>query len=136
INGKPVDATGDPGSYLHLTRAWHAGDRIEMEMPMRSRWEVLPDRRDVGAIVHGPIVLAQQLPLEGIPPELMHEQGPKLEKIAAMPKPAALPRDLPDRLKPVPGKPLHFAAEVEDRTVKFSPVTDSWERYTIYSPIA
>jgi uncharacterized protein len=136
VNGKPIDAAGDPGSYLHLTRAWRAGDRIEMEMPMRSRWEVLPDRADVGALVHGPVVLAQQLPLETIPPELMHEQGPKLEKIAAIPKPAALPRDLPQRLKPVSGKPLHFVAEVEGRRINFSPVNDSWERYSVYSPIA
>ena len=53
-----------------------------------------------------------------------------------MPKPTALPSDLPQRLKPVSGKPLHFVAEVEGRRINFSPVNDSWERYSVYSPIA
>jgi hypothetical protein len=136
VNGKPVDAAADPGSYLHLTRAWHAGDRIELDMPMRSRWEVLPDRPNVGAIVHGPVVLAQQFKLEGVPVELMHEQGPKLEKIAAVQAPTALPRNVPERLKPVSGKPLHFAAEIDGRTIEFRPINDSWERYSVYLPIA
>jgi hypothetical protein len=136
VNGKPVDAAADPGSYLHLTRAWHAGDRIELNMPMQSRWEVLPDRPNVGAIVHGPVVLAQQFKLEGVPAELMHEQGPKLEKIAAVQAPTALPRNVPERLKRVSGKPLHFAAEIDGRTIEFRPINDSWERYSVYLPIA
>jgi hypothetical protein len=103
---------------------------------MQSRWEVLPDRPNVGAIVHGPVVLAQQFKLEGVPVELMHEQGPKLEKIAAVQAPTALPRNVPERLKRVSGKPLHFAAEIDGRTIEFRPINDSWERYSVYLPIA
>jgi hypothetical protein len=136
VNGSTADATVDPGSYLHLTRTWSAGDRIEMDMPMQSRWEAFGDRPNVGAIVHGPVVLAQQLPLGSIPAELMHEQGPQPEKVAAPPMPASLPRDLPQRLKPVPGAPLHFAAKVDGRRFDFRPINDSWERYSVYSQIA
>jgi len=47
-----------------------------------------------------------------------------------------LPRDRPSRLAPVPDKPLNFAAQVAGARVEFRPVNDSWERYSVYSPIA
>ena len=136
INGKRVDAAADPGSYLHLTRIWRAGDRIEMDLPMQARWEAFEDKPDVAALVYGPVVLAQQHPLGEVPVDLMHEQGPKLEKAPASGLPAALPRDLPSRLAPVSGKPLHFTANAAGRTIEFRPINDSWERYSVYSAIA
>jgi DUF1680 family protein len=136
LNGRPVDAMAQPGSYLELTRAWRSGDRIEMSLPMQARWEVFGDRADVAALVYGPLVLAQQHPLGEVPADLMHEQGPKLEKAPASGLPGTLPRDLPSRLKPVPGKPIHFTAQVAGRESEFRPINDSWERYSVYSPIA
>ena len=135
INGRPLDALAEPGGYLEVRRAWRAGEGVEMEMPMETRWEAFPDRGDVAALVHGPVVLAQQLPLGAIPEELMHGEGPEVDKVAAVTV-AALPRDLPARMKHVPGKALHFTAEADGRTIAFAPVSDSWERYTVYSPIA
>ncbi|HEV8408640.1 MAG TPA: glycoside hydrolase family 127 protein [Sphingomicrobium sp.] len=135
VNGQPLDALAEPGSYLEVRRIWRGGDRIELEMPMESRWEVFPDRPDVAALVHGPVVLAQQLPLGDLSNDLMHEEGPEVDKVEALAVPA-LPRDLPRRLKPVTGEPLHFIAEVDGRTIKFHPINDSWERYIVYSPIA
>lgn len=135
VNGQLVDAMAEPGSYLDLRRSWRAGDRVELEMPMQARWEAFSDRPDVAALVYGPVVLAQQLPMGGVPADLMHDEGPDLDKVANV-IPATLPRDLPSRLKPVTGTPLHFAAEVNGATVDFRPVNDSWERYTVYSPVA
>jgi DUF1680 family protein len=136
VNGRPVDAMAEPGSYLEIRRRWRSGDRIEMQLPMEAGWESFEDRPDVAALTYGPVVLAQQFPLGEVPDELMHEQGPKLEKAPASGIPVALPRDLPSRLKPVPGKPLQFIAEADGRTLDLRPINDSWGRYSVYSQIA
>jgi len=136
INGKAVEALAEPGGYLQIARTWRAGDRIELEIPMEARWELFPDRPSVGALVYGPVVLAQQHPMGTIADDLMHEHGPKVEKVSAPAAPLGLPQDLPRRLTPIPSKPLHFAAETDGHKVEFRPVSESWERYSVYSTIA
>ncbi len=37
INYQPVDVSAKPGSYLEIRRAWHAGDTIDLELPMTTR---------------------------------------------------------------------------------------------------
>src|SRR5215831_13787870 len=39
VNGRVVDASAAPRSYLTLKRTWKAGDKIEMELPMHLRTE-------------------------------------------------------------------------------------------------
>jgi len=136
VNGKAVDAMAAPGSYLQLTRAWRTGDRIDMEMPMRTRWEAFPDRPNVAALVHGPVVLAQQLPLGTLPEPLLHEHGPKLEKAPAPSAPATLPRSTPDRIRSASDAPLHFAADIDGRRVEFLPLAQSGQRFAVYSQIS
>ncbi|HLP78536.1 MAG TPA: glycoside hydrolase family 127 protein, partial [Candidatus Paceibacterota bacterium] len=58
INGKPVTATSAPSSYLALRREWNDGDRVEIDLPMRTTVERLPDGSDWVAILRGPILLA------------------------------------------------------------------------------
>lgn len=58
VNGKPVTLASTPSSYAALRRQWRDGDRVEMELPMRTTIERLPDGSDWVAILHGPIVLA------------------------------------------------------------------------------
>ena len=43
INGRRLEVAGTPGSYLAITRAWKAGDRVEFTMPMRLTAEPLAD---------------------------------------------------------------------------------------------
>jgi len=50
VNGKALEATASPGSYLTLARTWKKGDRVEMELPMRLHIEVMPDDPKVQAI--------------------------------------------------------------------------------------
>ena len=136
VNGRPVEAVAVPGSYLSIRRSWRAGDRIALSLPMTSRWEKFEDRPNVAALVHGPVVLAQQLPLGTIPAALMNEHGPAVDK-APPPVPALpLPADLPERLRPVPGKPLHFTAAVGARTVELRPLVDSDQRFAVYSEVS
>ena len=136
INGAPVAAMAAPGSYLVLTRSWRAGDRIEFDMPMALRLEAFADRPATAALLYGPVVLAQQLPMGAIPPALMIDHGPDVDKAPPPIAPAVLPADIIERLQPVAGTPLHFAATIGDRRVEFKPIHRSWQRYAAYSTIA
>ena len=135
VNGRPIDAMAAPGTYLSLTRTWRAGDRITLSLPMTSRWETFDDRPNVGALVHGPVVLAQQLPLGEIPAWMMHEHGPAVDKAPPPLAAQRLPADLPSRLQPVAGKPLHFVADLGAHRVELRPLADSDQRFAVYSEI-
>jgi uncharacterized protein len=58
VNGKPISVTSAPSSYAALHRKWHDGDRVEIDLPMRTTVERLPDGSDWVAVLRGPIVLA------------------------------------------------------------------------------
>jgi uncharacterized protein len=58
VNGKSVAVSSTPSSYAELRREWRDGDRVEVELPMRTTVERLPDGSDWVAILRGPIVLA------------------------------------------------------------------------------
>ena len=58
INGKAVQTTSTPSSYVELNRKWNNRDTVEIQLPMRTTVERLPDGSDWVAILHGPIVLA------------------------------------------------------------------------------
>jgi DUF1680 family protein len=135
INGAPVSAMAAPGSYLTVTRTWRAGDRIEFDMPMALRLEAFSDRPQTAALLYGPVVLAQQLPMGTIPAALMIDHGPDLAKAPPPVAPAPLPADIAKRLTPVAGSPLHFEAILGERRVSFKPINQSWERYAAYSTI-
>jgi len=66
VNGKPLDASAAPGSYLTLTRVWRTGDKIEMELPMHLHMEAMPDDPTLQAFLFGPLVLAGDLGNEGL----------------------------------------------------------------------
>jgi DUF1680 family protein len=76
VNGKVLDASAAPGSYLTLNRAWKAGDRIEMELPMHLHMEAMPDDPHTQAFLYGPLVLAGDLGGEGLTEA--HIIGPNL----------------------------------------------------------
>jgi DUF1680 family protein len=58
VNGKAVKLESKPSSYATLNRKWRDGDRVEIELPMRTTVERLPDGSDWVALLRGPIVLA------------------------------------------------------------------------------
>jgi uncharacterized protein len=66
VNGKALDASAAPGSYLTLSRSWKAGDRIEMELPMHLHMEAMPDDPHIQAFLYGPLVLAGDLGGQGL----------------------------------------------------------------------
>lgn len=58
VNGERVSTTSTPSSYAELRRVWRDGDRVEIELPMHTTVEGLPDGSPWYAFMHGPIVLA------------------------------------------------------------------------------
>ncbi len=58
VNGERVSVSSIPGSYASLEREWRDGDRVELDLPMTTRVERLPDGSDYYAILRGPVVLA------------------------------------------------------------------------------
>ena len=58
VNGAPANVEARPGTWAAIARAWNAGDRVEVRIPLRFRWQPVdaqhPDRR---AIVRGAVVM-------------------------------------------------------------------------------
>jgi DUF1680 family protein len=67
INGEPVPIECKAPVFVTINRLWSDNDRIEIEMPMDLHIHRMPDNKDVGAIMFGPIVLAA---LTGHEPEI------------------------------------------------------------------
>jgi DUF1680 family protein len=93
VNGQPV-ARGKPGTYVILDRSWQQGDAVTFDLPMGFRTvrytglDQHPEH-ERHALLYGPILMA-------------------LVGAADLPIPAA---ELPGRLKPIAGQPLHFGVE-------------------------
>ncbi|WP_288131359.1 glycoside hydrolase family 127 protein [Microbulbifer sp.] len=58
INGEAVVVNAHPGSYLTIDRHWKDGDRVDVQLPMHTETEQLPDGSDYFALTYGPVVLA------------------------------------------------------------------------------
>lgn len=58
VNGRAVKVASTPSSYVGVNRKWRNGDRVDIELPMRTTVERPPDGSDWVALMHGPIVLA------------------------------------------------------------------------------
>jgi DUF1680 family protein len=134
VNGRAIDVTPTPGSYLTLTRAWKAGDRIEMILPMHLSVEAMPDDPKTQAFLYGPIVLAGDLGSEGLTEQmLVGPNAPQLRRVpievpgfqAAGPDPASW-------IKPA-GAPLTFRTSGQQKDVTLAPLSSIFgRRYSVY----
>jgi uncharacterized protein len=89
VNGRPLEAVADPGSYLAIRREWKDGDTIAVSLPMQLRTESLNGDDSVGAAMYGPLVLAADLgagPVDG-PSKIISGRGTAPE---GLPKPDAM----------------------------------------------
>ena len=100
LNGKVLDASAAPGSYLSLKRAWKTGDTVEMRLPMHLHVEAMPDDSQVQAFMYGPLVLAGDLGAEGLTEA--HIIGPNLRVGAPIPEQHGSPLGPVNRTPPVP----------------------------------
>ena len=90
INGRPLDAMADPGSYLAIRKIWADGDTIAISLPMELHQEPLLGDDSISAALYGPLVLAADLgagPTDG-PMKVIHGRDTE-------PKDAPAPLPLP-----------------------------------------
>jgi DUF1680 family protein len=117
VNGTKVEVRPVNG-YALTRRAWKAGDRLELVLPMQVRAEPTVDDPDTIALMHGPLVLAADL-------------GPIASPFDG-PAPALVASDVAAGLKPVGAEPAVFRSDGMGRPgdMTFSPFFQQYERRT------
>ena len=115
VNGESVAVSSKPTSYAELRRQWQDGDRVEVELPMRTTVERLPDGSDWVAILRGPIVLASPSGTNNLPglfandSRMGHVASGPLVPLDRVPVLLASVSDLPQHVRPdTAAGPLHF----------------------------
>jgi DUF1680 family protein len=73
LNGKPLEAWSNPGSYLEIRRKWADGDKLEVKLPMHLHTEPLPGDPTQRAAMYGPLVLAAKLGTADLPKEAIYD---------------------------------------------------------------
>jgi hypothetical protein len=115
VNGESVAVFSTPSTYAELRRQWQNGDRVEVELPMQTTVERLPDGSDWVAILRGPIVLAAPAgtnDLRGLYADdsrMGQVAGGPLVPMEQAPVLLAAASDVPRHVKPdTAASPLHF----------------------------
>jgi hypothetical protein len=126
VNGTSLVVASTPSSYAELRREWRDGDRVEIELPLRTTVERLPDGTDWVAILRGPIVLASPAGTNNL--EGLYANDSRMGHVAAGPLvsmdriPVLLARasEVGQHVKPdAAAGPMHFRlADVVEPSVK------------------
>ncbi len=148
INKKLIKITAQPGEYISLNRRWHKGDKIDVQLPMKTHLEQMPDQSNYYALLHGPIVLAaktnpfagEKLNFIADDSRMGHIAQAQVCPLEASPLFVSDSKNFVDNIKPVSGKPLTFSAPdiikgKNSENIEFIPffrLHDS--RYVIYWP--
>jgi len=134
LNGKPLDASPTPGSYLRISRKWKKGDTLVLEMPMTLRTEGFADDPSLQAVLYGPLVLAGQFPLGTLPAPVPNAEKPHGPAVArapiAVPVLAVAGRKPEDWLKP--DGAMTWRTSGVAQPITFKPFHQSQERYAVY----
>ena len=137
INGKPMNVTSEPGSYLAIDRKWENGDKLEITIPMSLHTHPMPDDNSIVAMMYGPLVLAGQLGSEGLTSENVHTtqnwyRFPQ-SQIATV-SPLTISSDnIKDWIEPVAGKPLTFKTVGQSEDITLVPFHKLFnQKYIIY----
>jgi DUF1680 family protein len=152
LNGRMLDSSAAPGSYLTIRRAWKTGDRLDVALPMSLRVEAMPDDPQMQAFLYGPLVLAGDLGDEGLTEA--HIVGPNLRVGAANIEQHGSPLAPINRTPPVPdieiptfraagpdpsawikpaGRPQEFRTTGQKQDVMLLPLNRLFDRrYSVY----
>ena len=145
LNSAAIAVASTPSSYLTLDREWHDGDTLELELPMTSRTEPLPNSEGkILALLHGPVLLAAIIPDEpGMPNPASQRFS---EHLAARGKTDAFPpvlvapnsASIPSALVPTGREPLEFRSEglIRPTELTIVPLYRIYEeQYAVYFPL-
>lgn len=139
INGHPLDAMADPGSYLAIRKTSQDGDTISISLPMQLQQEPLRGDESVTAALYGPLVLAADLesgqPYD--PDRIIHSGDTKpknLPPAAALPKVTAGPdANTKQWIQVESTSELHFTTTSEGAKYHLSPMyAIGDQRYSVY----
>ncbi|MCP9199121.1 glycoside hydrolase family 127 protein [Gramella sp. GC03-9] len=148
VNGKAMEVTSEPGSYVSVDRTWENGDEVVMKLPMHLKAEKLPDNSNYQALTYGPYVLGAKTSDEDL--EGLYADSGRNAHIAHGKKlpfsemPVFLsdqPERLTDNIKKEASSELKFSASSimypsSYESIEFVPfyqIHDS--RYVIYLPV-
>jgi hypothetical protein len=139
VNGKALEVTPSPASYLTVARTWNDGDRLELSLPMHLHVEAMPDERTTQAVLYGPLVLAGKLGSEGLTKDMIiGPMGPDVEKHRMQVPQLRASKTGPDSwLKRADGEAVEFRTSGQPRDITFVPFHRlNGERYSIYWTVA
>ena len=139
INGRPLEAMADPGSYLAIRRVWQDGDSVSISLPMELRQEALPGDDSVSAVMYGPLVLAADLgagPADG-PSRIIHSGSTVPKKLPApdpLPNiPATQTAKTDEWVQAESKSDLRFKVDGENSKYELMPLYQIGEqRYSVY----
>lgn len=66
VNGKEAARSSNPSSYVDVSRRWHSGDVVELQLTMEIATDSAPAAPDIVAFTYGPLVLAAALGRDGL----------------------------------------------------------------------
>ena len=143
INGKEVNYSARPSSYICIDRKWKKGDVVEVALPMHNTIERLPNVPDYIAFMHGPILLGAKTGTDDLRGVIADEgrwaQYPGGKMLPVDEAPILVEDDIQNianKLVPVKGEPLHFTLNlkmenpIDVKLEPFSQIHDA--RYMIY----
>jgi DUF1680 family protein len=135
VNDRNQEISGQPGSYVSVSRTWENGDRVDIQMAMKLHTDPLPGASNIVAVLYGPVVLAGELGTNGMPNPYAGNQT----ALVRVPDPAvpALVGDAASILEKIKatGTPLVFQTKDLGLTndVTLVPLyRANHERYTVY----
>jgi DUF1680 family protein len=141
INGKSFPVNQGPSSYVQIDRIWKDGDKIDVSLPMRMTYSMLPYSKEYAAILYGPIVLAGEIGMEGLTPgyKTFHNPDQTAHNVLPLDNVPCLVADTPEeiihKLQPVKGQSLTFRTVglAEPHEVTLIPFYRlHFQRYAIY----
>jgi len=134
VNGKTLEASASPGSYLTIHRTWKTGDRVELNLPMKLRIEAMPDDPRMQAILYGPLVLAGDLGTEGLKEDLIiGTSAARLNVAGKIAVPAFKGGGAVETWVKPAEKPLTFRTSGQSTDVTLMPLNRIFDkRYSVY----
>lgn len=120
VNGKNVNYTKKPSSYISIQRTWKKGDVVQLMLPMQNTVEQVPNVPQYIAFLHGPILLGAETGTEDLKGLIADDsrfgQYPGGERLPLNDAPILVEDDIQNianKLEPIKGEPLHFKLNVD-----------------------
>jgi len=116
VNGDTLQTETERGRYLSIDRTWNNNDSVHVVLPMKTRFEELPNLPQYLALMHGPILLGAKTGVENLDGLIAddsrwgHIAAGKLLPLNEAPIIVSEKEHITDKIIPIEGEPLRFNA--------------------------